>query len=61
MRVRREIWWIFGIKDDEIWLEAFLFFFFFEEMMYENVGNTRGFVEGIEGNRKITKLELEGS
>lgn len=51
---------MFGIKDDEIWLEAFLFFFF-EEMMYENVGNTRGFVEGIEGNRKITKLELEGS
>lgn len=47
---------MFGIKDDEIWLEAFLFFF--EEMMYENVGNTRGFVEG---NRKITKLELEGS
>lgn len=37
------------------------FFFFFEEMMYENVGNTREFVEGIEGNRKITKLELEGS
>lgn len=57
--MRREIWWMFGIKDDEIWLEAFLFFF--EEMIYENVGNTRGFVEGIEGNRKITKLELEGS
>lgn len=52
---------MFGIKDDEIWLEAFLFFFFFEDMMYENVGNTHGFVEGIEGNRKITKLELEGS
>lgn len=38
-----------------------LSFFFFEEMMYENVGNTREFVERIEGNRKITKLELEGS